>query len=63
MNKHDIKKLRTELGLSQEAFGEVVGRSRWQIMRYEEGSWPIPDYMAEYIIPNKTKDLKRIIQK
>ena len=61
MNKHDIKKLRSDLGLSQEAFGKKIGRSRHQVMRYENGTWPIPDYIAEWIIPNKIKDLKKII--
>lgn len=60
MNGKDIIKLRNHFNESQEAFGKRIGRSRPQIARYEAGS-PIPDYVQEWIIPNKIKDLKKII--
>ena len=42
MTKDDFKKFRKELGLSQEALGKVLGRSRQQIIGYEQGHAEIP---------------------
>jgi transcriptional regulator with XRE-family HTH domain len=37
----DVKQLRQKLGLSQEAFGELVGIDQATVSRYENGN-PIP---------------------
>lgn len=60
MNGKDIIKLRKHFGESQKAFGKRIGRSRPQIARYEAGK-PIPDHVAYWIIPNKIKNLDKII--
>ena len=45
MTKQEFKKIRTDLGLSQEQLGKAFGRERRQIIRYEMGDMEIPPWV------------------
>ena len=42
MNPKDLKEFRKKHGLSQEKLGEIVGRERANVSRYENGEMEIP---------------------
>lgn len=44
MNRHEFKKIRKELGFSQQQLGTALGRERRQIIRYEKGDQDIPPW-------------------
>ena len=44
MTRQEFKKIRKELGFSQERLGKALGRQRRQIIRYENGDMVIPPW-------------------
>ena len=54
MNASELKRIRKSLGLSQVNFGAAIGRSEWQIIRYEKGTAAITP-----LIERAVRDLVR----
>lgn len=49
-----VKKLRTSMGLSQEAFAHLIGRSFGSIRMYETGRMPPAEVLAKLLIIART---------
>lgn len=47
MTKEEFKQIRTDLGLSQRKFAELLGQNYRSIQRYESGEWPVTKKVKE----------------
>lgn len=49
MNEHPLQQYRNAIGLTMEALGEKLGTHKTTIMRWEDGTTPIPAEKLELI--------------
>ena len=50
MEKEEFKKVREDLGLSQQKMAEFIGiKDGRSIRRYEKGDWPIPQKTVDLL--------------
>jgi transcriptional regulator with XRE-family HTH domain len=60
MDKDELKQRRERLGLTQAAFGEILGNAANTVSRYETGSMEIPKYMDLILEALEARQIKKL---